>query len=75
MAKSQKRQKKIKSDQSISIITVTYNAKNFIKDYVKSIFSGVAKPTEVLIYDSGSTDGTVERINKFQKLNPEIHLF
>ncbi len=75
MAKSQKRQKKIKSDQSISIITVTYNAKNFIKDYVKSIFSGVAKPTEVLIYDSGSTDGTVERIKKYQKLHPEIHLF
>jgi len=63
------------ADQSVSIITVTYNAKNFIKDYVESIFSGITRPKEVLLYDGGSTDGTVELIKKFQKLHQEIILY
>lgn len=63
------------TDQSVSIITVTYNAKEFVKEYVKTIFSGSTKPQEVLIYDGGSTDGTVEQIKKYQKLYKEIKLF
>lgn len=63
------------SEKSVSIITVTYNAKEFIKEYVETIFFGIAKPTEVLLYDGGSTDGTVELIKKYQKIHKEITLF
>ena len=63
------------NDQSVSIITVTYNTKEFFPEYIESIFSGSVKPKEVLLYDGGSKDGTVELINKYKKKYPEIKLF
>lgn len=62
-------------DQSISIITVVYNTKDFFPDYIESIYTGSIKPKEVLLYDGGSSDGTVELIKKYQKSYPEIRLF
>lgn len=60
--------------QSISILTVTYNTKDFFEEYIESIYSGETKPGEVLVYDGGSSDGTVELIKKHQKRYPKLKL-
>lgn len=62
-------------DQSISIITVVYNTKDFFQAYIESIFSGSVKPKEVLLYDGGSTDETIQVIQQYQQKYPEIKLF
>ncbi len=60
---------------TISIITVTLNVENFVDDYFTAIFVGGHKPFEVLVYDGGSTDKTIELIKKYQKKYPAIKLF
>ncbi len=63
-----------KDNQTVSIITVTYNTKDFLKEYVESIFAGTIVPDEVLIYDGGSSDGTVEMARNYQQKHPEIKI-
>ncbi len=60
--------------KSISIITVTYNTEKFISDYFSSIFKNKVKPDEILMYDAGSTDRTVELIQNQLKLHSGIKL-
>ena len=45
----------------VSVITVTYNASNFIAHYLKSVFAITATDfsLEVVVVDNGSTDGTL----------------
>lgn len=62
-------------DQTVSIITVTYNTEEFFQEYIESIISGSENPKEVLLYDAGSTDGTVKLIREYQKRHHFIKLF
>lgn len=49
----------------ISIITVVYNAKDNLKDTLKSIISLKYDEKEIIIIDGGSTDGTKDVIAEF----------
>lgn len=49
----------------VSIITVVYNSVDMIEDTVKSVISHNLSSFEYVIIDGGSTDGTVEVINKY----------
>lgn len=51
----------------ISIITVTYNAAATIEATIKSVIAKNEQGNEFIIIDGGSTDGTVEIIDKYQK--------
>lgn len=52
-----------------SIVTPTYNQAAFIKDTLDSIFSQEGNfDLEYLIFDGGSTDGTIDIIKKYSKL-------
>ena len=51
----------------ISIITVVYNNKKTIQDTIKSVLSQDYKNIEYIIIDGGSTDGTLDIINKYKK--------
>jgi len=51
----------------ISIITVTYNAAAFIEDTIKSVIKIGRKEISFIIIDGGSTDKTVEIIEKYRK--------
>lgn len=61
-------------EKSISILTITLNNEIFMKDYFTSIFQGSRTPIEVLVYDAGSTDKTIETIKSYQKKYPGIRL-
>lgn len=50
-----------------SIITVTYNAAKVLEDTIQSIVTQTYKNTEYIIVDGGSTDGTLQLINKYKE--------
>lgn len=49
----------------VSIITVCYNSKEFIKDAIDSVISQTYSDIEYIIIDGGSTDGTVDIVNSY----------
>jgi len=50
----------------VSIITVALNARSTIEDTIKSVLGQIYKNVEYIIIDGGSTDGTVDIINKYR---------
>lgn len=50
-----------------SIITVTYNAAKVLEDTIQSIVTQTYKNVEYIIVDGGSTDGTLDIINKYKE--------
>lgn len=57
-----------------SIIIVTYNAENYIKNCLNSILKQNNKNFDVIIVDNNSKDKTLEIINNFQKKSKKIYL-
>lgn len=50
----------------VSIITVVFNNKDFIESAIKSVLSQTYSSIEYIVVDGGSTDGTIEIINKYR---------
>lgn len=50
----------------ISIITVCFNEKDTIQDTIESILNQTLKNIEFIVIDGGSTDGTLDIIEKFK---------
>lgn len=51
--------------EKISIITISYNSKKTIERTFQSILKQSYRPLEYVLVDGGSTDGTVELIEKY----------
>lgn len=51
----------------ISIITVCYQANEYIEQCIQSVLSQTFEDFEYIIIDGGSTDGTVDVIKKYQE--------
>ena len=49
-----------------SIVTVVYNAASFVEDTLKSVLSQSYADFEYIVIDGGSTDGTIEIIEKYR---------
>lgn len=60
-------EKPLKSLPLISIITVSLNAEMFIEQTIQSVLNQTYKNIEYIIVDGGSTDRSVEIINKYKK--------
>ncbi|MCS6820483.1 MAG: glycosyltransferase [Microscillaceae bacterium] len=56
----------------ISIITVTFNAENYIEATLKSVAQQTYPNIEYLIIDGGSTDRTLEIIHPYQKYITQV---
>lgn len=49
----------------ISVVIATYNGEKYIEAQLRSVFMQSKPADEVLILDDGSTDGTVDVVNRF----------
>ena len=49
----------------VSILLLSYNQKDFIKDSIESSLNQSYKNLEIVISDNGSTDGTDEIIKSY----------
>ncbi len=53
--------------KKISIITVIYNAEKYIEETMQSVFNQTYKNIEYIIIDGGSTDKSMEIVNKYKE--------
>ena len=51
--------------QQITIVTICYNVKEELEKTIQSVQNQICKSYEFIIVDGGSTDGTLEVINKY----------
>lgn len=59
----------------ISVIIPAYNCADFIGDTIYSLKAQTLKDFEVIIINDGSTDNTLEEIERFQKKDERIKVF
>lgn len=53
----------------VSVVIATYNGEKYIEAQLRSVFMQSKPVDEVLIFDDGSTDGTVDVVNRFIEEN------
>ena len=49
-------------EPDVSIVVVTWNAKDLLRNCIRSIIQETEKPHEIIIVDNASDDGTVEMV-------------
>lgn len=59
----------------VSIITPTFNSGKFISETIKSVQNQTHKNWEMLIVDDGSSDNTIEIVNKIANQDKRIQFF
>lgn len=57
-------------DNSISVVTPTYNGVTFVTDALLSVFCQTRLPAEIIVVDDCSTDGTQQLVNKIAASSP-----
>lgn len=50
---------------TVSLIVLNYNGRKFLKDYFTSVYRQTRMPDEILLFDNGSTDGSIEYVRTF----------
>jgi teichuronic acid biosynthesis glycosyltransferase TuaG len=62
-------------NNTVSIITPTYNSQEFIKETIVSIINQTYDDWELLITDDCSSDNTVQIVEEYMKMDKRIKLF
>ena len=64
----------MQNQELISIAMCSYNGERFIKEQIDSILAQTYQNFELLIFDDGSSDKTIEIIKSYTQKHPNIHL-
>ena len=64
-----------KKEYGISVIIPCYNVGQYVEETLKSVLNQSFKDYEIICLNDGSTDGTLEILNKYQSLYPYIQVF
>ena len=59
---------------SISVVIPAYNREKLILPTLRSVLGQIRQPSEVIVVDDASPDGTVEVVNAFARENPSLNL-
>ena len=59
----------------VSVLTTSYNREKYIAQSIESVLNSSFSGYEYIIVDDGSTDGTVDIIRTYAKLDPRVKLF
>jgi FkbM family methyltransferase len=59
----------------LSICIPTFNRASYLPETLESICTQLSPDVELLVYDTGSTDGTQELMARLQRECPRIHFF
>ena len=57
-----------KKEYGISVIIPCYNVGQYVEETLKSVLNQSFKNYEIICLNDGSTDGTLEILNKYQSL-------
>ncbi len=55
-----------------SVALCTYNGEKFLKEQLESIFSQTVSPDEIVICDDGSSDNTLQILEKYAETHPSL---
>ena len=58
----------------VSYVIPCYNCEDYIAECLKSVFSQIGVHLQALVIDDGSTDGSLEVVNKFISANPRADI-
>jgi hypothetical protein len=62
-------EKKIRETPDLSIVIITHNAQKLLENCLNSIYKNTKKPSfEIIVVENSSTDGTLEMLNQFPKI-------
>lgn len=59
----------------VAVVMSTYNGEKYIKEQIDSILKQTYKPIDIYIRDDGSSDSTIEILDKYKKSNSNIFVF
>jgi abequosyltransferase len=63
------------SRKLLSICIPTYNRAHYLPEALESLMPQLADDIELLVYDTGSMDGTAEFMEAFAKQHPDVRFF
>ena len=58
--------------QHITVLLAAYNGVSYIEEQIRSILGQTLPPDQLLISDDGSTDGTMELLERLQAEYPSV---